>query len=478
MPNPLFQFTSPLKASDVSGLTRSLNNLQGNLLKSHGRDRVANVFITFDGGALASAKQFVAAMSLHVTSANEQQRQTDRHAADPGSNEMFTQVLLSASGYNYLNLDTSSFDTSFRAGMKAAHAKLADPPSSAWEKPYQNDIHCMIVLADSDADALEDRVDEIREAVQDFAKVHVEPGQAVRNADGRPIEHFGYVDGRSQPLFFEDDVTPDKEPTKAKWDPSAGPSLILVKDPLGKSDDDCGTYYVFRKLEQNVRGFKEREQALADALGLVGDDRELAGAMVVGRFENGTPVALHNQAITSASMGAGAGASLPTSKPIVENDFAYPLDDAKGNKCPFIGHIRKTNPRGGTGASSGALEREKSHRIARRGITYGKAEGPGEDFSKMPTQGVGLLFQCCNRDLSQQFEFLQSAWANNADFLPSGNGVDPVMGQSQGAFPPQHWPAPYGSDNRRDFGFNGFVTMKGGEYFFCPSITFLRGIAG
>ncbi len=32
-------------------------------------------------------------------------------------------------------------------------------------------------------------------------------------------------------------------------------------------------------------------------------------------------------------------------------------------------------------------------------------------------------------------------------------------------------PASCGSSARVDFGFNNFVTMKGGEYFFCPSIT-------
>jgi deferrochelatase/peroxidase EfeB len=32
-----------------------------------------------------------------------------------------------------------------------------------------------------------------------------------------------------------------------------GPSLVLVKDPLADSSDACGTYFVFRKLEQNVK---------------------------------------------------------------------------------------------------------------------------------------------------------------------------------------------------------------------------------
>lgn len=474
MATPLFQIATPLKPSDVAALKPALDNLQGNLLKSHGRDRVAHVFITFTG-TLESARKFMSAMSIHATSANEQQKQTDRHTANPKKNETFTQVLISAQGYAFLNVDTSAFDPSFRLGMKQARTKLSDPPVGAWEGPFKRDIHALIVLADDRKDALEDRVDEIRGALDDIAEVHVEIGLAVKNTDGRVIEHFGYIDGRSQPLFFETDL--QKEPTTAKWDPSAGPRLILVKDPQGKSDDDCGTYYVFRKLEQNVRGFKQREQDLADALHLTGDARELAGALVVGRFENGTPVVLHNAAVASASMGAGAGGGTSSAPlPPVENDFAYPVDDAPGNKCPFIGHIRKTNPRGDTAAFAN-LDEEKAHRIARRGITFGEPKGPGEDISKLPTHGVGLLFQCCNRDLSQQFEFLQQTWADNVNFLPLGNGIDPVMGQSTGAFPNQHWPASYGSSARVEFGFNNFVTMKGGEYFFCPSITFLKSLA-
>ena len=473
MATPLFQITTPLTPSDVTALKPALDNLQGNLLKSHGRDRVSHMFITFTG-TLESARQFMAGMSRHATSANEQQKQTDRHTADPTKNELFTQVLISAQGYAFLNADTSAFDPSFRLGMKQARMKLSDPPVGAWESPFKRDIHALIVLADDREDALEDRVDEIREALEDIAEVHVEIGLAVKNEADRVIEHFGYIDGRSQPLFFQQDV--DAEPT-TKWDPSAGPNLIVVKDPLGSSNDDCGTYYVFRKLEQNVRGFKQHEQDLADALHLTGDARELAGALVVGRFEDGTPVALHDAA-TEAAMGAGVGGgSTSGPHPPIENDFAYPADDAAGNKCPFIGHIRKTNPRGDSTALGATLQQEKLHRIARRGITFGKPKGPGEDISKMPTHGVGLLFQCCNSDLSEQFEFMQQSWANNTNFVTPGNGIDPVMGQSLGTFPKQHWPAAYGSSARVEFGFNNFVTMKGGEYFFCPSITFLKSLA-
>jgi len=49
---------------------------------------------------------------------------------------------------------------------------------------------------------------------------------------------------------------------------------------------------VFRKLEQNVWGFKKREEELAHDLGLKEEEEERAGALIVGRFEDGTPVTL------------------------------------------------------------------------------------------------------------------------------------------------------------------------------------------
>src|ERR1700738_1162429 len=105
---PLFDLSSPLKGADIIAYKAALDNLQGNLLKSHGRDVVTHLFITFTGST-DSARQFLAAMSLHATPANEQQRQTERHKADPANNEMFSQVLLSARGYAYIGMDTSDF---------------------------------------------------------------------------------------------------------------------------------------------------------------------------------------------------------------------------------------------------------------------------------------------------------------------------------------------------------------------------------
>jgi hypothetical protein len=52
------------------------------------------------------------------------------------------------------------------------------------------------------------------------------------------------------------------------------------------------------------------------------------------------------------------------------------------------------------------------------------------------------------------------------------------MGQliGQGHEGGQSWPKQYGSTEEIAFDFAGFIKMMGGEYFFAPSIGFLKNI--
>jgi Dyp-type peroxidase family len=294
----------------------------------------------------------------------------------------------------------------------------------------------------------------------------VEHGCVLRNEADESIEHFGYVDGRSQPLFLQSDIESElkslgidlqkyieaklKKVDLLKWDPAAPLGLVLVPDRIVGNAEDCfGSYLVFRKLEQNVRGFKEEEEKLAKALDLTGQQKERAGALVVGRFEDGTPVTLQ--------------AEEKKAKP-VPNDFNYG-DDRDASQCPFHAHIRKVNPRGGTGN----IEEERMHRIARRGITYGQRQPTLED---RPEEGVGLLFMCFQSSLANQFGLLQKIYANSPAFPGADTGLDPVIGQGETIIPllAQNWPRQWGKADVKCFPFGGFVTLKGGEFFFAPSI--------
>lgn len=282
---------------------------------------------------------------------------------------------------------------------------------------------------------------------------YLQLGDALFNADCNGIEHFGYVDGRSQPLMLKEDI--DQEPHD-EWDPSIPLSQIIVADPAGEGDVSCGSYFVFRKLHQNVSGFKKAEEQLAKAAGIVDDQR--AGASLVGRFENGTPVI--------ASRVAGkVGAKGET-----DNDFNY-SGDPQGFRCPYAAHIRKTNPR---------TDDTKRHLMARRGIPYGlRQDDPNDENGQKPgpEAEVGLLFMSYQSDLQQGFEFTQKLWADNPDFdfaSPTQPvGIDPIIGQGENAS--NRYPKVWGHGPLTDaIEFGRYVTMKGGEYFFAPSRSFFE----
>lgn len=300
-----------------------------------------------------------------------------------------------------------------------------------------------------------------------------ETGLGQHNSNGDGIEHFGYVDGRSQPLFLTQDIADEQAnaarnggPGSLDWDPAFPLSRVLVPDTAAANPDvDFGSYFVFRKLEQNVRRFKQAEQDIADQLGLMGEDRERAGAILIGRFEDGTPLTVQRT----------AGEALP-----VTNDFNYD-QDADGLKCPFHGHIRKSNPRGSGGFET--PENERKHIMARRGQTYGqRTDDPGADLppGARPTGGVGLLFMAFNVDFGQQVDFVQEAWVNSQGFpkVPAGTpapGLDQVIGQGpRGPLSqPKIWDATTAVDVDPA---PQAVTLKGGEYFFMPSLDFLNAI--
>lgn len=200
--------------------------------------------------------------------------------------------------------------------------------------------------------------------------------------------------------------------------------------------------------------------------------------MVIGRFKDGTPLALSG---TSNSRSAQA------------NDFMYG-DAVRGPRCPMHSHMRKLNPRGDRvrkehpGATKDEAkefeeELERSHRITRRAVPYGhrlhdpQATQLDDD---LPADGVGLLFMCFQRSINNQFALIQVQWANAANFVEDHVGRDPLVGQvlASESAEPQQWPVRWDSTDSVAFTFGDCVTLKGGEFFFAPSIPFLTSPTG
>jgi Dyp-type peroxidase family len=450
-----------------------LEDLQGNILKGHGREHTQNLF--FYVQKPKEARVFLKGLAQSIKSARKQLMEAKAYRTSGQDAGMFISVLLSAAGYTTLGINEAKIPQSpvFRSGLKQRQDILDDPEIDDWDPAFQEQeakIHGMILIGGAD----ETQVRQLRRKIQQQMSpgikiIGTEYGLAMRNQNGDGIEHFGYVDGRSQPLLLKEDIQIEKTQKGGidVWDPRFPLKQVLVPCPGGASTTTSfGSYFVFRKLEQNVKGFKEREEKIAEKLGLKGDDAELAGAMIVGRFEDGTPVVLQGKDRLINP---------------VPNNFDF-KNDQVGNKCPFHAHIRKTNPRGDSIALGATLEQERSHIMARRGITYGTRnaelnnEGKIIELKDKPVGGVGLLFMAYQSDLENQFEFTQRSWANNSNFVKPNTGVDPVIGQGTGASTPQQQPTNWNSQTKKPINFDGFVTMKGGEYFFAPSISFFKNL--
>jgi Dyp-type peroxidase family len=454
-----------------------LDELQPNILKGHVRDHLSVLFLHFDDQA--DAKGLLGALVPLMKSAKTHLQEVEAFNTTGTKGTTYVGVGLTKTGYDLLGIAAAPADSSFNRGMKdpASRQTLTDPPLSVWEAPYREDLHAVVLIGDTTDAAVSTRREEVLALLPDTATViGEETGLSQRNQHGEGIEHFGYIDGRSQPLFLTEDIDVERDSNDGTnvWDPAFPLSRVLVADPAAPDPNvHFGSYFIFRKLEQNVRRFKQAEEDLADALQLEDEDRERAGAMLVGRFKDGTPLTLQNDD--------------GTHHPIM-NNFTYD-SDIHGAKCPFHGHIRKTNPRG-----SGKFQPpddERLHLMARRGQTYGdRADIPFDDTvppSARPTGGVGLLFMAFNANVNiqddfglSQFDFTQSNWANFDGFpqVPAGTaapGLDPVIGQ--GTRPKQTYPNQWGGTQTQEVdAIAQAVRMKGGEYFFMPSLAFLRSL--
>ena len=113
--------------------------------------------------------------------------------------------------------------------------------------------------------ATESEAGQLAAAIEEWIKdagttiIYIQHGKALRNQPGKGIEHFGYVDGRSQPLMLVEDIENEAMTGgTARWDPAFPLAAALVKDPGVADPDAFGSLFVFRKLEQHVRAFKTR----------------------------------------------------------------------------------------------------------------------------------------------------------------------------------------------------------------------------
>lgn len=468
-------------ASDAEAF---MQGLQGNIVKGHGRDHTAHVFVTFPEDSSGVRSWIVEYAINRITTAAEQRAQSKAREQAGGPGKPFQTIQFSHLGYLALGVEAAKIpaDPFFRAGLKRHNEVGSDPfndPAPAlWEQGFQPDLHAMVLLAHDDRAALDGIVVQTMEELEALGcACHVERGDKLIYDFGPPrgaleIEHFGHQDGVSNPRMVAEDIATERaERGSDKWDPAASLDLVLAADP--GAEIGYGSYMVFRKLEQNVRRFRNEVANLAAKLDV---DVDGAAALVVGRHRDGTP-------------------TIPTATPVATadpNNFNF-MDDrpdppAAARLCPFQSHIRRSNPRGDIPHYTGnpaTAEFERSMRIARRGITYGeRSDLYNPDPDKQPEAGVGLLFMSFQGNL-RQFA-IQQAGSDDDSFpynFPAPpdpfTGIDAVIGQpvDPNTTRPQPWPM-VGLKSAAEVThlMMHFVTLMGGEYFFAPSMAFLKSM--
>jgi len=111
------------------------------------------------------------------------------------------------------------------------------------------------------------------------------------------------------------------------------------------------------------------------------------------------------------------------------------------------------------------------HRVIRRGTTYGPPYDPHALSTEADETPRGAIFLFISAKAMASIEFLQQEWINDGNFVRLGDEHDPIIGlQDKDAT----FTIPQEPVRRRIHGIETFNVLRGGEYFFMPSLTALR----
>jgi Dyp-type peroxidase family len=368
-----------------------------------------------------------------------------------------------------------TFPIDFQQGMKARGEILYDTGRNGpehWDAVWRDDTVDIWAGVNAQSEEIrEQKCGELIALMVETGGVTVAGFQdaALLRIDNEvsPKEHFGYTDGFGNPDFLG--VVRDSQPGHGKlnqhgeWVSLATGELLLgYADEAGELPvapiphllANNGTFMVYRKLHQNVATFRNY---LNEKGAQYPGGKEKLASKFVGRWRDGTPVER----------------SPDKPDPVLVRDSNNNVDftlggDPHGVRCPIGAHLRRVNPRDDFGFNGQLVNRR---RITRRGMPYG-AYVP-EDQPVSDTAEHGVVFMVLNASISRQFEFVQQQWIEYGNDAKSGNDKDFLMGnhEGRGKFVVQGDP-PFVCGRLPNF-----VELRGGAYFFVPSMTALKMMA-
>lgn len=402
---------------------------------------------------------------------------------DQGKPQSTLNIAFTHKGLQSLELPDAtllSFPVEFQQGMKDRGGILGDTglnSSEHWDNIWQDGrVHAWLGIHAQSPQALETCYADVVQQIQQTGGAEVlgwqDASSITMNGQPTPKEHFGFTDGFSNPDYLG--VERDSQPGHGKlmpdgtWQPLATGELLLgYADEAGELPvapvphifAANGTFMVYRKLHQNVATFRQRLDEWGAAYP---EGKEKLAAKMIGRWRDGTPTELspdhQDQSLVE--------------DPSRNTNFTYG-NDTGGTKCPIGAHVRRVHPRDAFGFNGRLINRR---RITRRGMPYGTYVPEDQMASDQDERGV--VFMALSASISRQFEFVQQQWIEYGNDPGLGNDKDVLMGNhgGKGKFVIQ------GDTNPSNPPFicsklPNFVELRGGEYFFLPSITALGMIA-
>jgi Dyp-type peroxidase family len=491
-----------------------VDHIQGNILAGFNKDNQMLLFLRVDDPAgfrtwLAAQVPFVASLKEVLAFNRLFKTLRARRGVDAGSvKATWMNIAFSHAGLVKLAtqipglLDADFVDTSFVQGLAAQSANLGDPTDPTAEGnpanwlvggPSKEADVVVIVAADDPAD-LAKEVNRIEQGLQATAPPAVvifkQPGATLL----QPMtghEHFGFLDGVSQPgvrgrvsadphdvlTIRQNPLKRDNKATggdvaqgkpgqdllwpgefvfgylKQNGDPVNGDIDVPSATPAdaGPPWAKNGSFLVFRRLRQDVfefhRFLKQRtaDQSLADP--------NLLDAKIVSRWQSGAPVMRTGTAAGSPEVDIPAlgmddcanndfefqeasspitTADVQTSFDCTDDTFPTSPGDHSGAVCPFSAHVRKAYPRDDVDPDVPPLSEvtTQTHRLIRRGIPWGPVSPSTPTDPVQDNVDRGLVFIAYQTSIINQFEFMTQNWINNPDFKHGGTGFDPLIDQN------------------------------------------------
>ncbi len=465
-----------------------LDEVQGNVTPGFRKDSQELLFVRFGDNA-TGARAWLADLLPSVTRARSvaeasRARRLQASASVETGGRAWLNVAFSGQGLR--KLDEAKFESlsePFQQGMVRRAALVRDAPNviRTWgvrDGPLEDDdgaekiADAFLHIAADNPNGL-DR--ELQEQTRQLARYGLDQIISYRGQTlGEGREHFGFRDAVSQPA-------PD-DPLSG-WDTSdqvVAPGEFVLgcvderqSETNGPAWAANGSYVAFRRLRQDVEGFRVASYQGAAALvqqGVSPMSPSILRAKLIGRWPSGAKLSAPDGPFGSADPVPG-GKPDQEMRQISADDFRQ---DPLGDGCPLFAHVRNANPRRAGGADAGS----RLHRIIRRGITYTRNEGD-----------LGLLFLAYQADIERQFEYIQGQlfWSIGSTGVPGSMasqypGPDPLVGPTgddtgERRFLYHRPSAGTADDDFVTLNLQRFVNVTAGGYFFAPSLAAIQMLA-